>query len=192
MNRANILWMVALLFHFSGAASWAGDRQWAVSLYGGRMTHAEWEEVLGGDVGFQDAYLAALAVEITLKKYFDEALSVALEAQVAKYFGDQDPFEFNLPLLSLRWQRFPWQAYLATTLAFGIGPSYATEVPSVEADIDGESERWMVYWFGELTFGPPQGKWALLVRLHHRSEAFGLVAENGGSNTLAAGLRFCF
>ncbi len=178
---------------FKGLASKAGAQEWAVSLYGGRVTSEHWEEVVTSDkVQYEDAHLVALAVDWTAKHYFNKALTLELEAQVGKYFGDQDHYEFNLPLVVGRWHRFPWQQYLATTFAFGIGPSYATEVPQVEAELDSDSAKWMVYWFAEFTFGPPNGIWALLLRLHHRSEAFGLVAENGGANTLAAGLRFCF
>lgn len=191
--RTSILWMSVVLALFAALAGQAGAKEWAVSLYGGRVTSEHWDDVISSDnVQYEDAHLVAVAVDWTVKHYFNEALTLELEAQVGKYFGDQDHYEFNLPLVVGRWHRFPWQRYVATTFAYGIGPSYATEVPQVEAEIDSESARWMVYWFAEFTFGPPNGIWSLLFRLHHRSEAFGLVAENGGANTLAAGLRFCF
>jgi hypothetical protein len=191
--RKNILWMPVVFALFGTLMSQAGAQEWAVSLYGGRVTSEHWDDIMTSDnVQYEDAHLVVLAVDYTLKAYFEEALTLAVEAQIGKYFGDQDHFEFNLPLIVGRWHRFPWQRHLGTSLAWGIGPSYATEVPPVEAEIDGDSARWMVYWFAEFTIGPPQGFWSVLFRLHHRSEAFGLVAENGGANTLAAGLRFCF
>lgn len=194
MIRPSSPWIIWIAFTvvLAGRISTAGARDWAVSLYGGRVTSENWENTASTSVAYEDAYLAAVAVDWTAKRFFNASLTLEVEAQAAKYFGDQDHYEFNLPLLALRWHRFPWQRHLATTLAFGLGPSYATEVPPVEVEIDGESARWMVYWFGEFTFGPPQGRWALLLRLHHRSEAFGVVADSGGSNTIAGGFKFFF
>lgn len=167
-------------------------RDFALSVYGGRMTAEHWEIALLPGAEYEDVYIGAVAGAWTLGRYMDRALSVELEAQVARYFGDQDNWEFNMPVLALRWAQFPWNRKVETSFAWGIGPSYATEVPEGEVEINGSSERWMVYWFGELTFGPPQGRWAFLLRLHHRSEAYGLIAEDGGSNTLAAGLKIYF
>jgi hypothetical protein len=165
---------------------------WALSFYAGRMTTEVWEETLSISTDYAGAGIAVIAGAWTFKRYYHGALSFELEAQVGKYFGDQDNWEFNLPLLTLRWSRFPWEDFVKTSFAWGIGPSYATRVPEVEVAISGDSAQWMVYWFAELTVGPPEGKWALLFRLHHRSEAFGIVADEGGSNTLAAGLKFYF
>jgi hypothetical protein len=79
-----------------------------------------------------------------------------------------------------------------TSFAFGLGPSWATEEPEVEVMIKGTTEQFLAYWFTEITLGPPEANWAVVFRLHHRSKAFGLLAEEGGSNTLAAGLKFHF
>ncbi len=51
----------------------------------------------------------------------------------------------------------------------------------------------MVYWMMELTLDLPYLENVDLVsRIHHRSEAFGLVADEGGSNSLAVGLKIHF
>jgi hypothetical protein len=111
---------------------------------------------------------------------------------VGKYFGEQDNWEINMPILGLRWHRFPWDDHLATSIAWGIGSSYATQVPKVELETNFSSSKWLIYWFLELTFGPPTANWEVLTRLHHRSNGFGLVAEDGGSNAVCAGLRYRF
>jgi hypothetical protein len=184
--------LAEVLLVFTCLAGSVDARDFALSVYGGQMTAEQWESSLSPDAEYQDTYIGVVAGAWTIGRYFDRGLSAELEVQAARYFGGQDNWEFNLPIVALRWNRFPWSRKLATSFAWGIGPSYATEVPEVEAQINGSSERWMVYWFGELTFGPTQGRWAMLLRLHHRSEAFGLVAEEGGSNTLAAGLKIYF
>jgi hypothetical protein len=65
-------------------------------------------------------------------------------------------------------------------------------VPKVELETNFSSSKWLIYWFLELTFGPPTANWEVLTRLHHRSNGFGLVAEDGGSNAVCAGLRYRF
>ena len=35
---------------------------------------------------------------------------------------------------------------MATRLSWGIGPSYATELPAVELETNGSRTRWLIYW----------------------------------------------
>lgn len=164
----------------------------AVALYGGRLTNEKWEQAISPGADYSDATIVVVAGSWTFARLFGDKLSCELEAQVGKYFGDQDHWEFNLPILGFRWHRFPWDDTLATSFAWGIGPSYATQIPEVELETNDESSRWLIYWFGELALGPPAGVWEVLLRLHHRSDGFGTVAEDGGSNALCAGLRYHF
>jgi hypothetical protein len=121
----------------------------------------------------------------------DDKLSLEVEGNVGKYFGDQDHWEFNAAVAG-RWHKFPWSDTVATTIAWGVGPSYATEVPKVEETTHTSSQQWLVFWFAEITLGPPESRWAGIFRLHHRSTGFETVAKDGGSNTLAVGLKFRF
>ncbi|RJQ75984.1 MAG: hypothetical protein C4519_15230 [Desulfobacteraceae bacterium] len=186
---------IGFICFFSVYLSLAGAcaaQQWAFSLYGGRVTTEGWQDALSKNANFADAGILVAAGAWTYQRFFKDALSLEVEGQVGKYFGDQKHWEFNMALVTLRWHRFPWRRFLATTFAWGIGPSYATENPDVEIAVKGGSQNWLVYWFGELTLGPPRSNWAVLLRLHHRSGAFGHIAEEGGSNTLAAGFKFYF
>lgn len=168
------------------------SRNLALTFYGGQLTEEKWERALSPDADYSGATLAVVAASWTAGRFFDDKLSCELEAQVGKYFGDQEHWEFNLPILGFRWHRFPWEDQLATTFAWGIGPSYATRVPEVELETNDDSSKWLVYWFGEFTFGPPRANWEVLTRLHHRSDAFGNVANDGGSTAVAMGLRYRF
>lgn len=89
-----------------------------------------------------------------------------------------------------RWRAFPWNAWIPTSVAFGIGPSYATDIPAEEVARDGDSARLLLYWVAELEVGLPERPWSVLARLHHRSTAYGLFAEDGGSNFVTLGLRW--
>jgi len=177
----------------SGAEARDTDARWnAFTLYGGRLTANVWEEVFNPEeLAFVDAYLVAATLSRRLGGYRD-LLSYELEGQLVRHFGDQDLWEMNA-LATLRWEPFWWDEHLDTSLAFGLGPSYASETPQVEVAIDGESQRFMVYWMLEFAFSPPShSRFALVTRLHHRSGAYGLVADEGGSNALALGLRYRF
>ncbi len=70
---------------------------------------------------FAEPTIVVAAGSWTVARFFDGNLSCELEAQVDKYFGDQDHWEFNLPIIVFRWHRFPWDRYVATSFAWGIG-----------------------------------------------------------------------
>jgi hypothetical protein len=53
------------------------------------------------------ATIVVAAGSWTFSRFFDGKLSSELEIQVGKYYGDQDHWEFNLPVLGFRWHRFP-------------------------------------------------------------------------------------
>lgn len=102
-----------------------------------------------------------------------------------------------------RWQSLPWDHWVDTSLALGNGLSLATEVPALEEAFhpDTGSTRLLYHIVVEVEFarGMPLGArgrhwldpWATFVRVHHRSGVFGLFdGVDGGSNTLALGLRY--
>jgi len=187
----SLLLIVAVIIVFTGKTMAADD--FATTIYGGRMTDGNFEEALPGQADFVDAYVVVGALSWTFTRSFENALSFELEGQIGKWFGDQHNFEFNLPVV-MRWSKFPWNNYVSTSLAYGLGPSYASKEPAAEIDRKGSTQKFLAYWFAEITFGPPGSNWAGVFRLHHRSGAFGLIADRheGGSNTLAVGLKYRF
>lgn len=164
---------------------------WAVTLFGGRMTGNDFHEILTvNDVDLRESYLTGVAVSRRLwelGRYAD----IEAEGQIVRQFGDQSHWEFN-GLGVARWRLFPWSETVHTTLSYGLGLSYATEVPATEVALSGVSERLLVYWVAELEAGPPDAPWSVVGRLHHRSTGFGLFGDNGGSNVLALGVRWRF
>jgi hypothetical protein len=174
---------------------WAEEpADWALTGYVGRITSVNaWHDIVTepNHVEFADAYLATLAVSHTLARYHQNDVGLEAEGQVVYNFGDQSNWEFNA-LLATRWYRFPWNETVATTMAFGLGLSYATEVPEVEIELEDSSQQLLIYWVWEMTFAPPGARWGASLRLHHRSTGFGLMAEDGGMNAIALGLRFEF
>ncbi len=169
------------------ATAGAGDA--AVSVYAGRMTDEDWIKSLSGRAGWVDSRLIAAAAARTLWRDAARHWSFEVEANAARHFGMQDHWEFNA-LGTARFHAFPWRERLATSVAFGAGPSYATRLPAAEVRLDGSSKRSMLYWQLELELAPPGSDWATLFRLHHRSTAYGVFGKQGGGNVLTAGLRY--
>jgi hypothetical protein len=173
----------------------AREGDWAATAYGARIsTQPGWEDLLIDTAGteFADSYLLVGALSRQYAQRYDGALALEWEGQAVRHFGDQQHWEFNAVPIVLRWRRFPWSARVATSAAFGLGLSWATEVPRVEVELEGESHRTLVYWMMELTAGPPQADWAVSLRLHHRSVAYGLMGDEGGMNAVGLGVRFQF
>lgn len=170
-------------------------KQWATTVYVARISgERTWQHIVTDpfNAEFVDAYLAVVAVSRVYASRFNGALQLEAEGQAAYNFGDQRHLELNAVPIVLRWQRFPWSARVHSTAAFGLGVSYATELPEVEQQLEDETHKTMVYWVVELTAGPRNARWAASLRLHHRSDGFGLMGEDGGANAIGLGVRYAF
>jgi hypothetical protein len=171
-----------------GGSESTKDKPSAIAVFGGLVTNNDWEDALAPwDLEYRESFLAGLAISHRIGR-FDHRIDFEIEGQVVRHFGDQDHWEFNLPIVG-RWKTFPWDEVVDTSLAFGIGPSYANEKPPAEVAIEGDSHRLLVYWMAEIEAGPPDRDWSAVIRIHHRSEAFGLVADEGGSNAIVIGFK---
>jgi hypothetical protein len=164
---------------------------YALTVYAGKITEDRWFESFFTKPDFVDAYIIAGALAWTFESYNEGSITLEIEGQVGKYYGDQHHFEFNIPL-AVRLHRFPWDNSMDTSIAFGLGPSWASELPEAELQFHDSTQRFLAYWFLEFTAGPPGKGWAGVFRLHHRSKAFGLVADDGGANILTLGMKYFF
>jgi len=171
----------------------AANGDWWTTVYGAAIsTQPGWEDIIihAPDTRFVDSYLVTLALSRQYAERRQGALTFEAEGQVVKHFGDQTHWEFNAVPVVLRWHRFPWSERVATSAAFGLGLSYATELPPVEVLLEGESHQTLVYWVLEMTAGPVNSRWAASLRIHHRSVAYGLMGDEGGMNAVGLGVRF--
>ena len=179
----------ALLWLFSVTPALA-DRPMSVSVFGGQTLDNVWEDVFfaPGDLNFESAGLVGIAGAIEVAEPFP-GLTLELEAQLVRHFGDQDHWEVNLPVVTGRWSRFPWSETLDTSVAYGLGLSWTSEKPALEVRNEGDSEQLMAYWMIEIDAALPIENWRLVGRLHHRSPAYGVFGDEGGANALVLGLR---
>jgi hypothetical protein len=181
--------MLALLGHGSAIAT-----DYTATLYAARITDANaWHDLITqpAQSEFVDAFVAVAALSAQPKSDRRGALAWDLEGQLGYNFGDQSHWEFNLAA-GPRWHSFPWNDAIATTAAFRIGLSMASEMPEIEVDLEGSTEQLLIYWVVELTLSPPRSAWGVSLRLHHRSPAFGLLGDAGGMNALGIGVRRAF
>lgn len=181
---------------FAGTPAHATESRDALTLYAARISkEATWQHVLRDPFGadYADAYLVAGAWSRAYAERLEGALRIEMEANVAYNFGDQDHFELNFAPVTLSWQRFPWGERVRTTAAFGLGLSYALTRPEVERQIEGDTAQLLIFWIMELTAGPPDGPWSVVLRLHHRSTGWGLMGvDDGGMNAPGLGIRYEF
>lgn len=119
-------------------------------------------------------------------------VGLEIEALVANHYDrasrttpKRDYFEYAV-FVNLRYERFPWNRYLKTTVAVGEGYSYAEE------KIGDENKYGLNYLQLEASFAlPHDDRHSLVVRIHHRSGVFGFVGR-GDSNYYTFGLRYRF
>jgi hypothetical protein len=185
--------LAVIFFSFFPFAAAGAERDWALTLYSGRLTDSGIGETARFNFKFENAYFIDLALSRRLYTFRDYC-NIEIEGQIAKHFGDQHHWEFNV-VPYFRWLVFPWDAYLDTSFAAGAGVSYATSVPEIEAkNHDNVAGRFLGALMFELAFSPPRvPQWGLVVRLHHRSGANGVFSGvSGASNAWAMGIRYSF
>jgi hypothetical protein len=188
-----VLLPLALVTRVEAAAP--EDSKLAATLYAARISsEGGWEDVFINPIGadYIDDYLAVAALSRRYARYYDGDLQLEAEGQTVYHFGHEQYWEFNAVPLVVRWRRFPWNHTIATSTAFGMGLSYTTKLPDIEVELEGESHKTLIYWVAEITAGLPDEPWALSLRLHHRSVAYGLMGDEGGMNAVGLGLRWQF
>jgi len=169
----------------------AGDGRLSLSLQGGQMTTNGIDDVFNPTkTDFTNAYFGGLILgyEVPLD---DPRWALGAEVQLNHHFG-QDTFqELVLPVTIRYSPARPWPAVI-DSFAFGLGISHASETPLLEVVKRGESQRTLVYFSLETAFSVGDGNDDIFVRLHHRSDAYGLFATDSGSNAFAIGWRHGF
>ena len=86
----------------------------------------------------------------------------------------------------MRWNAFPWDEFIDTSIAFGDGPSLATETPDLEKAQYGGNHAGagLNFVMLELTLALPEHPNIQLVnRFQHRSGAFDLINNAGDAST---------
>jgi len=186
LQTSVLLGLLLLLTGTKPPAAEAGN--WSGYAYGGKWSDNLWNEIIRGETQMDRSYLWVAGASRKLHD-FGAHLRLEGELNVAKHSGLQNHLEFNTAAL-LRWRAFPWSRYVSTSIAYGLGFSHALDQPLIEEEPDREAVRTLISMPTEVTLGPPDADWEVMFRIHHRSGAFGIFKDAGGSNFISLGLRF--
>ncbi len=175
----------------------AKHKQNAFTITHGQGTNENLSQIMGGQVSRAPYEMIATSYSTKLADYDTflyilRNMLVEGEIQVASHYGNQDFIEY-VANLNLRFYEFPWNNTIKTTLAFGIGASYASDIPELETiRVGNHDSHELIYLGGELTLAAPSWQnFETVFRIHHRSGAWGTVNSiTGGSNYLNAGIRY--
>ncbi len=175
--------------------AFAGEEySWSFSFYGGKWSDNRIGQILYSRARLRSsATVWAAGIGRALHRISD-GFAVETELNFARHRGRQDHFEINAAVL-MRRQCLLWGRRLLASLAYGLGPSYAFRCPPIEQRTDRDPARLLVFMPVELAVGaarPGAPPWELIVRIHHRSGAYGVVSDAGGSNFVAVGMRRYF
>ncbi len=166
--------------------------EWAVTVYGGfasdnkfsRIALTPWDAEIDTDIPW-------LAGSVS-KRIWSWRQSVTVEAEggLGYRFGSEDTGEI-WGAIYVRYDDFPWNHIVYTTVAASTGLNYATKISPIERNKTGGSSRLLHYFSPEFTFARPEDKnLELVLRLHHRSGAFGLFnGASSGTNIVTLGVR---
>ncbi len=171
------------------AAAEPDDPLWAVTFWGFWGADGDINNLPPLNSNFEKTWLAGLGLAREVART-GEHISWEIEAVVVKHIGWQTHWEGDLAL-SLRWDGYSWPQSLDSSVAIATGVSYASRLPEMEQAVDPDTRKWLQFMALEIDFARPERPdRALVLRLHHRSSAFGLYGtDNGGSNFYGVGLR---
>ena len=175
----------ALVFTCAAALSPAKARAqdlWSVTLYGGPTTDTFTSDIITGHLHIIGG-MAGIAVNRKLA-YLGAGFSLMAEGQATQYFI-HDAYQSVSLGIGVSFDRFPWK--IPTTLSLYAGPSYAFDPPPIA----GIQHRWLNYVSAEFAVQlPGSNRWDAVLRLFHRSGAWGLYAQQVDQGTMVgAGLR---
>ena len=172
-------------------------RRFSAMVFVGPLVSARLGKIAALDIenGLSPAFFAggAASYELARWKGFSLEAEAGLGALIGSTEGTSTPHFWSAAFL--RYDRFPWNHRLRTTVAASTGASYSLR-PSV-AEMTGRerrTRRWLHYLAPEITFARPDAPdRELVLRLHHRSSAFGLFGCDACAlNVLTLGLRSRF
>jgi hypothetical protein len=161
-------------------------------LYWGRHTDTRYLQILRLGINLQPSNVGVAGAARRLVTMGMHA-HIEGEVNLGQHWGRQSHQEIN-GLVSVRWRRFPWDHRVDTSLAAGLGLSFASRHPPIEEAPDRPpATRRLTYLMTELEFSrPTQPGVGFLLRIHHRSGVFGLVSDARGSNFVGVGVRSSF
>ena len=122
---------------------------------------------------------------------YSELFALEVEASCSLYSESIKNTSFQGAGL-LRWLATPWNKVIKSSLAIGVGLSYALSPPEIELQVLPRTSRLLMHVILEYAADlDKSSSWQGLFRIHHRSGAYGLFdGVVGGSDYLCLGIRY--
>ena len=169
-----------------------GKGKWAATVFLGILSEGELADIIIPDpnVGFEDTGFVGFALSREIARW--HGFSIELEGGLGGQFGDNATGQVWAASY-LRYDRFPWDDYIHTSIAASVGVNYAFRNTAFEIaeTTEGSAKKLLHYFSPEVTFALPDRKENELVfRVHHRSSFAGAFGCDGcGSNVVTVGFR---
>lgn len=180
---------------FLGARS---EKAWSVMLFGGPMVEQELADIVIPTEGIDSTGTTFIGLALNKRVYEFEGwmsgFTIELEAGAGYQFGDSPDESGQIwGAAYARYDEFPWNHIVRTTIAGSIGLNYSTSRTAFENNEtkNGDTQKILHYFSPEITFSAPSNPDdELVLRLHHRSGANGAFGCEGcGSNYITFGYR---
>ena len=158
---------------------------WAVTFWGAWGTDGDIEDFPGIASDFEDSWFAGVGLTREIGR-MGEDFAWEVEAIAVRHFGEQRHWEGDLAL-GLRWTDPFWTG----SFAVSTGVSLANSLPTLEERVDPPTRKFLHFLGIEAAFSTKSNSASeFVLRLHHRSAAYGLYGtQDGGSNFVALGYR---
>lgn len=182
----------------------ANDRLWAFQLGVAAITSNDHDEVFHGKINISDGAAGGQIYSLTASRYLGEmewrlgnsVFRPQMELPLTLEIVDENsrsPFlDYNASFM-FRWVDFPWNDFVNTTFAMGVGISYSSKIMLMDRERHpGENRSHLKFdWPIQLTFAAPsRPEHQLMIFLAHQSG--GHLFDRGGVNSLGVGYRLGF
>lgn len=170
--------LAAALLLWAPAAK--AESPWSATLYAGPASTKFVTQILGGDFEVNGG-MAGIALDRGLFR-LGSGISIGAEVQVTQFFGS---YTYNTGALGLgiRFDEFPWSDRLPTTFAIYTGPSYAPNARIIKDPVPHQDPKFLNYVGVEAGVGMGR-KWDAVLRIYHRSGAWGLYSNTADVGTM--------
>jgi hypothetical protein len=197
------LWLCAFIglmaaIPFGAARAIENDQPWSATLYAGPSTNKFLTQIYRDGQFDSDGDAIGLAVD---RRLFTLGWGFTFEGegQVLQTSAHSLSYTTFALGLGLRFHNFPWSDRVPTSLAFYTGPSYATSPPASGIGFHNQPVafarvKYLNYFGIELAVAlPDTDNWDGVLRIFHRSGAFGLYSIQADTSTaIGLGLRARF
>lgn len=202
LKKIKLCFFAGLIFFvFTARADYVNNYSpWSLLLYYGSLSETNLVDVFGFNANMGQEKMGSVELEYELspqnflRRYFTFITTISFANNISYISDPEGPiYEYN-PFLLYQWKNFPWDKYVVTSFGIGWGVSYDSRISTWEKHDSDNTKKLLDYLAFETAFAlPAYPRLQLVVRLHHRSGAFGLYgADNAGSNFIGGGLRYNF